>query len=62
MGIGLPATSGDALRAVSLNSGWLGSLDTREIAPFASHAGDPLVASWLPTEVTAQGWQALVTP
>ena len=62
VGLRLPAAAGGALRNVTEDSGWLGNRATYEVAPFASYAGDPLVASWLPTQATAQEWRDLVTP
>lgn len=61
-GLRLPAPPGGAPRALSEEQGWLGNRATYEVAPFASYAGDPLTASWLPSGTVGADWQALVTP
>ena len=43
------------------SSGWLGDLQSFEIAPYDCYAGDALTASWLPTMATAQSWQHFVS-
>lgn len=58
----LPAghVPGMALAAVGETTGWLANRTSTEIAPHACFTGDALIASWLPNEQTARGWQAIV--
>jgi pimeloyl-ACP methyl ester carboxylesterase len=56
----LPAQSND-LQPIDPNLGWLGNVDTKEIAPIAKFTGDSLKAAWLPNEATARKWQQYVT-
>jgi len=48
------------LRAVTDGSAWLGNNQTGVVAPHSSFSGSKLEASWLPDEVTARGWQAVL--
>lgn len=48
------------LRPVADDSGWLGNNQTAEIAPHATLPGPKVEASWLPDEVTARGWRAVL--
>lgn len=55
----LPGTS---LTPLAENDGWLGNLTTLTIAAHAQYSGDPLTASWFPTQASAEAWQNLVAP
>jgi hypothetical protein len=48
------------LRAVTDDSGWLGNNQSGEIAPHARFRGAKEVASWLPDEIAARGWQTVL--
>lgn len=54
-------TQGNDLKPIDSTLGWLGNIDTKEIAPVAKFTGDPLKATWLPNEETARKWQQYVT-
>lgn len=56
----LPAQGKD-LQPIDPNLGWLGNIDTREIAPMAKFTGERSKAAWLPNEETARKWQQYVT-
>ena len=56
----LPAQGND-LQPIDPARGWLGNIDTHQIAPVAKFAGNPLAAAWLPNEETARKWQQYVT-
>jgi len=49
-----------ALRVVSEASGWLGDLNTHEIAPLDTFVGAARAATWLPDEASARGWRIVV--
>jgi pimeloyl-ACP methyl ester carboxylesterase len=51
---------GKALRVVSGASGWLGDLNTHEIAPLDTFVGAARAATWLPDEASARGWRIVV--
>jgi hypothetical protein len=53
----LPANPSEPLRDLTESDGWLGDPATGAVASWASYPGDRAVASWLPSEVAAQGWQ-----
>jgi hypothetical protein len=48
------------LRLVANDNDWLGQNDTGEIAPYATFAAPREQASWLPDEIAARGWQAVI--
>ena len=48
------------LRPVTENSGWLGNNRKYEVAPYATFPGPKREASWLPDEITARGWRAVL--
>ena len=48
------------LRPVTENSGWLGNNHKDEVAPYATFPGPKREASWLPDEITARGWRAVL--
>jgi pimeloyl-ACP methyl ester carboxylesterase len=54
------APVGQPLSPVDEASGWLANRSTGAIAGYSCYNGDKLVASWLPSEQTARGWQILV--
>ena len=56
----LPATSSAPLREIPETSGWLGNRATGEAAPWATYSGNRALASWLPSEATAQEWERFV--
>jgi hypothetical protein len=49
------------LRPVTEDSGWLGNNQSAEIGPQAAFAGPKEKSSWLPDEITARGWQIVLT-
>lgn len=51
--------NGASLRPLPDNAGWLGDLDTGQIAPYSQFSGSKSAASWLPDEAAARGWQAI---
>ena len=57
----LPAKTGEALRALPPESGWLapleaGNTNPTAAVPFAKYTGNPLEAVWLPNEAIAKSW------
>jgi hypothetical protein len=56
----LPKTSGDPLKAMPTANAWLAPINGTQAAPAAKFAGDPLKASWLPSEVIAKAWMQYV--
>jgi len=56
----LPKEHGGALRPLSLENGYLGDLDTLTYAPYNEEKAKEGPAAWLPTEKTAQAWQAVM--
>jgi len=58
----VPAGTQPVLNPLAESSGWLGDRSTHDVAPYGSYPGDPLLASWLPSQTAAAGWQALVAP
>ena len=57
----LPLEPGGALRPLSLENGYRGDLNTLTYAPYNEEKAKEGPASWLPTEKTAQAWQAVTT-
>jgi len=57
----LPLKPGGALRPLKLEKGYLGDLKTHTYAPYDGEKAKEGPASWLPTEKTAQAWQAVMT-
>ncbi|HUF11171.1 MAG TPA: carboxypeptidase-like regulatory domain-containing protein [Rhodothermales bacterium] len=58
----LPATGGSVtLRSIDEATGWLGDRESRSIAEYAAYEGDRLQASWLPSMLTAEDWEAFVS-
>jgi len=55
----LPTGTGTIL-SLQETAGWLGDLASFDIAAHDQFAGAPLSAAWLPTQATAEQWQALV--
>jgi dienelactone hydrolase len=55
----LPST-GTTLRPVTDASAWMGSNQTREVAPYATFTGSKTEASWLPDEAAARAWQTVL--
>jgi hypothetical protein len=53
---------GEALRAVSVESAWLGDNGTGETAPYDAFTGLKVNATWLPDEETALGWRKVTGP
>jgi dienelactone hydrolase len=51
---------GTRLRPVTDASGWLGYNHTTEVAAHRAFARPKQEASWLPDEITARGWQAVL--
>jgi hypothetical protein len=49
----------DPLRPITESSGWLGDPGSGA-APWAEYLGDPASASWLPSQATAEEWEAFV--
>jgi dienelactone hydrolase len=57
----LPASAtSTTLVPINEASGWLANRSSFAIAAYAAYAGEPLQASWLPSEQTAQDWQVFV--
>ncbi len=56
----LPLEPGGALRPLSLESGYLGDLNTHAYAPYDEDIAKEGPAAWLPTEKTAQAWRAVM--
>ena len=54
------SSDGNTLRVVSDASGWLGDLNTHEIAPLDKFVGVSRAAAWLPDEASARGWRIVV--
>jgi hypothetical protein len=50
---------GASLRPLPDTTGWLGDIDTGEIAPYSQFLGQRTAATWLPDEAAARGWQAI---
>ena len=46
-----------ALKPLDRSAGWLGDMDTLEIAPAADYRGEKQSAAWLPDEATAERWR-----
>jgi len=57
----LPKKPGGALRPLSLENGYLGDLNALTYAPYDEEKAKEGPAAWLPTEKTAQAWQAVMT-
>ncbi len=57
----LPREPRGALRPLRLENGYLGDLDTLTYAPYDEEKAKEGPAAWLPTEKTAQAWQAVMT-
>ena len=55
----LPATAGAPLLAMTETSGWLGDRTTGAIARYACYLSSASMASWLPSQETALGWQRM---
>jgi hypothetical protein len=66
LGLRLPPTvtpgAPVVLNAIDDTSGWLGNVTTVTIAAYADYVGNPLEASWFPSQATAQTWQSFVAP
>lgn len=58
----LPETSPGPLRDIAESSGWLGNRATGEAAPWATYPGVRNLASWLPSQGTAEDWRAFLKP
>lgn len=57
----LPAQAGQPLRAMPTDSVWLAEPTGSLALPAFKYVGDPLRASWLPTDAIAKSWTAYVT-
>ncbi|MEO0834627.1 MAG: hypothetical protein AAFY16_01290 [Cyanobacteria bacterium J06642_3] len=55
------AQDNNKLLAINQTHGWLGNIDTHEIASVERYQGAPLEAVWLPNEEVARKWQEYVT-
>lgn len=59
---GADATKGPVkLRGVDLKQGWLGNIETNEIAPYDKYKGDKSKASWFPNADIARAWKKFET-
>jgi len=56
----LPQEPGGTLRPLSLENGYLGDLNTHTYAPYDEEKAKEGPTAWLPTEKTAQAWQAIM--
>ena len=61
MNLRLPASAGTGDGTVTLipiveTNGWLGNIQTKSIASFASYAGDKAKANWFPNQSVATAW------
>lgn len=56
------SASGHPLQAIGEATGWLGDQATGTVASWATYAGDPAAASWLPSQTTAEDWSTFVGP
>lgn len=54
----LPTAPSEPLREIAENVAWLGDRGTGVVAPFATFPGDRALASWLPSQTTAEEWKA----
>jgi hypothetical protein len=54
------ASFGEPLRPLSDDRAWLGNHQTAEAALHATSSGAKNTASWLPDEITARGWKAVL--
>ncbi len=57
----LPKKHGGSLRPLSLENGYLGDLKTFTYSPYNEEKVKEGPVAWLPTERTAQAWQAVMT-
>lgn len=55
------AQDSNELIAIDRSQGWLGNIDTHEIASVDRYQGVPFEAVWLPNEEVARKWQEYVT-
>ncbi|HEU5256855.1 MAG TPA: alpha/beta hydrolase [Vicinamibacterales bacterium] len=55
------AHDGRRLQPVTETGGWLGDSRTAQVAPYTTFAASKQVASWLPDEATARGWQTVTS-
>jgi dienelactone hydrolase len=56
----LPKKPGEALRPLNLESGYLGDLKTLTYSSYDEEKAKEGPSAWLPTESTAQAWQAVM--
>ena len=57
----LPDTTGQPLRSIDMNQGWLAPVLSEEMPrPSAEFAGERATAVWLPSESVARAWQQFV--
>jgi hypothetical protein len=56
----LPATAGEPLRTITEASGWLGNSSSRMVGAYSCYSDDRVLASWLPDQASAAGWQTIV--
>ena len=54
------SADGSTLRPITDTSAWMGNNQTGEVAPYGSFPGSKVEASWLPDELSARAWQALL--
>ena len=60
LGMRLGNVAGDALRAISESSGWVGDASATQVLGWSSYSGNPRSASWFPSQGTAEEWLSFI--
>lgn len=56
----LPEKLGSQLRSLSIQSGYLGDLNTHRCMPYDEEKAEDEPTAWLPTKKVARAWQAVM--
>lgn len=60
LGMRLGSSPSDPLRAIAEAAVWVGDPVSTQVVPISSYPGNPRMASWFPSQATAEQWRTFV--